>query len=416
MNRADLEERVLGSVLLGVLSIKMVPLSFFTVPDNIKIWHAAKETLSHWHFPRTLGNDEDNNAIPLTIIKEGLGRDDCILCDAIAEKGATKLTAGWNLERLRESVIGDEYRQKLVTLSQQSSIIPIKEALMDASLSIDGLMGQLPVEKPDISEQTNQVIENLEKRDIQLISTGIKDIDAMIGGFPRKEIITIAARPGHGKTTLCTNFLYNFVADQGLKAVMFSVEMSTDMLLKKLLSLTSSTSFYKMFTYSFSKEELERLKRAREEMIAWAQNKMYIYDDVYDSYNMIQIINNLKPDVVLIDFIQLMRVNLDQLNLSIMQILGRLKEIAKKNNFMLVIVSQLNREIERRATKIPVLSDLSESGWIEALSAYVLFLNWGYIYDKELPKDAVDLYIAKARYGETGKVKLNFNPDKNYFE
>ncbi len=248
------------------------------------------------------------------------------------------------------------------------------------------------------------------------IPSGISDLDRVITGLNRSDLILLAARPGMGKTSFALNIARYVASKAKLRVAFFSLEMTKEQLVSRLLSTEGLIEGTKLRSGKLNNDEWARLMEAAEIL---SKANMYL-----DETTMLTVpamkakLRRLKDvDLVLIDYLQLMGSTLRTENL--VQVVGEntraLKSMAKELNVPIILLSQLSRASEQRAEHRPMLSDLRDSGSIEQDADIVLFLyREGYYSDKDGKNDeesdmnSGECIVAKNRHGETNTVKLHW--------
>ena len=248
------------------------------------------------------------------------------------------------------------------------------------------------------------------------IPSGISDLDRVITGLNRSDLILLAARPGMGKTSFALNIARYVASKAKLRVAFFSLEMTKEQLVSRLISTEGLIEGTKLRSGKLNSDEWQRLIEAAEIL---SQANMYL-----DETTMLTVpamkakLRRLKDvDLVVIDYLQLMGSTLRTENL--VQVVGEntrsLKSMAKELNVPVILLSQLSRASEQRAEHRPMLSDLRDSGSIEQDADIVLFLyREGYYSDKDgKEKEDSDMnsgecIVAKNRHGETNTVKLHW--------
>ena len=324
-------------------------------------------------------------------------------------------------------IVAEKYLQRrLINVTyevQKSAYENTKEfdkLLDDVRRFTEELQELQPHKRFSLKDSLADTISSIKKPD-NMINYGFDALDSMSGGMTRGEITVIAGRPGHGKTTFTVNLIPRLV-NQGLKVLVVSREMTEKELLKKLITLESGVLNYRTVRNGILDEashaELQR-------MYAFCYDRykdhLFIYDDLRDLNSTTSIIQKVKPDVIIDDYIQLISVKgYNERRFELENVMKEYKWIAKSMKVVPILVSQLNREIERRIDPIPKLSDLAESGTIEQVAENVLFIYYDYKvnYDySELGKYKAQLIAAKVRYGETCMMTMGYNGDKvRYYE
>ena len=253
------------------------------------------------------------------------------------------------------------------------------------------------------------------------LSTGLKDLDKFILGLNKGELILIAARPAMGKTSIALNIAMDVAKNSDKTVAVFSLEMSREQLVSRLLAREASVPSQNMLTGQLSPDEWRRLASAAQMVSA---TDMRIDDNsmltVADMNAQCRRLSNL--GLVVIDYLQLMQSaggkssyneNRQQ---AVSDISRMLKIMAKELQVPVLCLSQLSRANEKRDDKRPMLSDLRESGAIEQDADIVLFLYRDDYYNEDSEKHNIaECIVAKNRHGETGKVELRWMPEYTTF-
>ena len=238
--------------------------------------------------------------------------------------------------------------------------------------------------------------------------TGLIELDKMVG-IQRGDLVTLAARPGQGKSALLVTAALN-AARLGKRIKFFSVEMSVVSVTQRFLSQISGVNAYRLMQGKLSTEEWDQVEAAAEE---WSQMPVIICD--LPAIRIGQVRTEARRDavdVIILDYVQLARADTrnDRRDLDIGEVTQGLKAIAKELDIPVLQAAQMNRTVEARGDKKPVLSDLRESGAIENDSDIVIF-----IYQKS-EIDPHELIVAKHRNGPTGSINTYFNCEIMRFE
>lgn len=257
-------------------------------------------------------------------------------------------------------------------------------------------------------------------------STGFIDLDGMTTGFYEGDFVIVAARPSMGKTSLVLNFALNVAATQKGNVAVFSLEMSGIQLVRRMASMMSKVSMGALKKTNLKMEDYQRLADACSHLY-----ELPIYIDDSSDVSGLEMrgkCRRLKADgglaLVVVDYLQLMRGNKKTENRvqEISDIARSLKALAKELKVPVIALSQLNRSVEQRENKRPMLSDIRESGSIEAEADMVMFIYRDEYYkQKEAAEDQktwdpnrteeAEIIIAKHRNGPTGVVRLGFQPN-----
>jgi replicative DNA helicase len=274
----------------------------------------------------------------------------------------------------------------------------------------------------DVLSETFERIDNLHENRGQLrgIPTGFADLDNMLAGLQGSDLLIIAARPSMGKTSLALNIALNAARDSHFAVGMFSLEMSKEQIIDRLLSTQSGIDAWKLRTGNLATDDFEKLSEAMGKL---ADAPIYIDDSAFMTVMEIRTkARRLKTekglDLIIVDHIQLMEGSrtYEGRVQEISEISRSLKALAKELDIPVIAVSQLSRAVEQRPKKIPQLSDLRESGSIEQDADVVLFVYREEYYEPDTErKNIADIYIAKHRNGPTGKVELYFDANRMTF-
>jgi replicative DNA helicase len=267
----------------------------------------------------------------------------------------------------------------------------------------------------DVLVQAFDRIEKLydEKKGITGISTGFTDLDRMCFGLQNSDLVVIAARPSMGKTTLALNMAQQVAVREKRPTAFFSLEMSREQLAQRLLCAESQIDAQNMRSGHLSQDEWHKLTRAVGPL---SESPLYIDDSASLSVMEVRAkARRLKAekglDAIFVDYLQLMRgfSRFESRQQELSEISRALKALAKELNVPVVALSQLSRAVEKRPDRRPILSDLMESGGIEANADLVMFIYRESYYNKDSDKGNIaEIIIAKQRNGPTGQIDLYF--------
>lgn len=307
----------------------------------------------------------------------------------------------------------------------------------DESFSVDEIINnaekkilQISQEKntesfSDLGETINDVFKNLEdlylkKVKITGIDTGFEDLNKKINGLQKTDLILVAARPAMGKTAFSLNLVQNAAMKGDCSVAVFSLEMSKDQLVQRMLSTQSMVELKKLKNGNIADHDWPKIIDASAVL---SNLKIYIDDtpgikisDLRSRCRKLKMEKGL--DLVLIDYLQLMEGegNNESRQQEISKISRSLKILAKELNCAVVALSQLSRAPEQRADHRPILSDLRESGAIEQDADIVMFLYRDEYYNPDSEKRNIgEIIISKNRHGETGTVELVWLSDIQKF-
>lgn len=245
------------------------------------------------------------------------------------------------------------------------------------------------------------------------LATGFQDLDILLSGVEKGNLITIGARPAMGKTAFILSIMSNLLK-QNKKCLLFSLEMSTSQIIKRLIAILGEIG---LITMNHNKL-LDDSQKSKIEYILTAISylNLTICDDIYTIEGIRNKIAEERPEYVFIDYLQLMETpRKKQRSEAITNIMLDLKQIAKENNCIIFTSSQLSRALESRCDKRPMLSDLRESGDIENISDVVLLIYRDEYYkacvddeDYALNKGKAEIIVAKNKMGATAIIELLF--------
>ncbi|MBQ7225153.1 MAG: replicative DNA helicase [Clostridia bacterium] len=242
------------------------------------------------------------------------------------------------------------------------------------------------------------------------VQSGYADLDKYIVGFGKGDLVIVGARPGVGKTSFCLNLGAN-IAKKSKKAVcMFSLEMSAEQLVSRLLAAEGMVDSYKMRSGKLENDDWEKIANAASVL---SETEIYIDDttgvNVTAMKGKLRRIKNL--GLVIVDYLQLMETEKKRKDGSrvneVAEITRGLKIMGKELGVPIIVCSQLSRGTDKEK-KRPVLSDLRESGSIEQDADMVIFLSRDYYGEDPEKANLVEVIVAKNRHGETGTVEMSW--------
>src|SRR6478609_423078 len=255
------------------------------------------------------------------------------------------------------------------------------------------------------------------------VATGFVDFDRRTGGLRGGDLVIVAGRPSMGKTTLAINMAENVALDPNVKGsvLIFSMEMPSEQLMTRMLSSVGGVPMQDIRSGRISDQDWVRITSATSQL---AEARIFIDEspgltptELRARSRRIKREHGL--DMVVVDYLQLMQVSGTKENRAteISEISRGLKALAKELNVPVIALSQLNRSVEQRESKKPVMSDLRESGAIEQDADMILFIYREEVYDKNTPrKGEADIDLAKHRNGETGYFTLTFQGQFTRFQ
>ncbi len=333
-----------------------------------------------------------------------------------------------------DMVRGKAVRRRLIKASAE-----LAELGYDEDKSIEELLGQAEADLFSVSDASlKQDLVSLEsilaesfdrieelhrnKGSLRGVATGYKDFDAKTAGLQKSDLLILAARPAMGKSTFVSNLAYNVASQQKKAVLFFSLEMSKDQLVDRMLADVSGVDAFNIRTGNLSETDFGKLSDAMGEM---AEAPIFIDDTPGMSVLEMRTkarreAHNQPLGLIIIDYLQLMqgsgRNNSDNRVQEVSEISRGLKLIARELDVPVIALSQLSRSVESRHPQIPQLADLRESGSIEQDADLVMFLYREDYYNPETENQHItDLIIAKHRNGPTGKIQLFFHPERLRF-
>lgn len=275
----------------------------------------------------------------------------------------------------------------------------------------------------EIVKSSFKTIESLyeKKEHVTGVPTGFADIDELTSGFQPSDLIIIAGRPSMGKTALCLNIAQYASMEKQLTVAVFSLEMAKEQLVLRMLCSEARIDAHRLRSGFLGQTDWPKLSTAAGKL---ADSSIYIDDTpAITSMEMRAKTRRLKADkgldLVIVDYLQLMsgRGRSDSREQEISEISRSLKALAKELGVPVVALSQLNRGVESRMDKRPILADLRESGAIEQDADVIIFIYRDEVYNKEsMEKGIAEIIIGKQRNGPVGTRKLTWLDKYTRFE
>lgn len=277
---------------------------------------------------------------------------------------------------------------------------------------------------PQVADRIDQLFQRDNPTDVTGVPTGFTDLDSMTSGFQPGDLVIVAGRPSMGKTAFSLNVAENVALDTGLPVAVFSMEMAATQLAMRMIGSVGRLDQHKMRTGQLEDEDWARLTTALGKL-----NDAPIFIDegaALTSFDVRARARRLhrqcgKLGLIVVDYLQLMSAPASRQSenraTEISEISRSLKALAKELDVPVVALSQLNRSVEQRPDKRPVMSDLRESGAIEQDADLILFIYRDEVYNSESPdKGTAEIIIAKQRNGPIGRFKLTFLGEHTRFE
>ena len=316
----------------------------------------------------------------------------------------------------------------------------ITELAFNEELTVPQLLGQSEAElfsvsdaslKQDLSSMEDILNDSFERLDelyknkgaIRGIRTGYRDLDNKTAGLQRSDLIILAARPAMGKTTFVTNLAYNIATIEKKSVLFFSLEMSKEQLVDRMLADAAGVDSWNIRTGNLSDEDFAKLADAMGEM---AEAPIFIDDT--PGVSVLEMRTKARRaahdgelGLIVIAYLKLMQGSGSAKSSAnrvqeVSEISRGLKLLARELNVPVIALSQLSRSVESRDPKIPQLADLRESGSIEQDADIVMFLYREAYYNPETERENItDLILAKHRHGPVGTIELYFHPERLRF-
>lgn len=290
------------------------------------------------------------------------------------------------------------------------------------------LLGQ--AKSPLVRDALTNFLERLEQLSQQRgtlsgVPTGFTDLDRLLGGLQRSDLIILAARPAVGKSALGLSIAHNAAVRHQRRVGIFSLEMSQEQMVQRLVSMDARIDQQRLRTGWIEDNEWERIVEAMETLSA-----VTILIDDTAGISALQLRSKARQwvaeygelDLIIVDYLQLMRAGDGTMKRSdnrvqvIDEIATELKGLARELNIPVLALAQLSRAVEQRHSKVPQLSDLRESGAIENTADVVMFIYRDEIYNPETDRrNQADIIVAKHRNGPVGEVVLYFERSQTRF-
>lgn len=282
----------------------------------------------------------------------------------------------------------------------------------------------LPI-KPYLEEAFNRIDKiSKQKGGLRGVSTGFNGLDSVLSGLQKSDLVVLAARPSMGKSSLALDIAKNVALKEKLPVGIFSLEMSKDQLIDKLISSESNVDSWKIRQGMLSSEGEDNDFVCIQHALGVLSEAPIFIDDA-SSCSVLQMramARRLQAShglgLIVVDYLQLIEPNNRIMNSvqQITEISRQLKGLARELNIPVLALSQLSRAVEQRTPKIPRLSDLRDSGAIEQDSDVVMFIYREDVYQEETPRKGIaDIIIAKHRNGPIGRIELVFDKQRACF-
>ena len=364
----------------------------------------------------TLERNEKIDADTITYIaniyanNEGLSSNQDAYIDILKEKSVLRSLAEFS-DEIKALSLEDKSPAKNVLEKAEKELFEISQG---------GLRNSLTALEDIMSETVQTIMKRVQNRgELSGVTTGFTDLNSLLGGFQKSDLVLLAARPSVGKTALAVNLAVN-AAKAGKKVAMFSLEMSKTQIGQRILAAFAQMNLSSLFKGELEGTDLVNLITASNEL---SNYNLHIDDTA--AISLIELKAKLRRlkmeeglDLVVIDYLQLMTTGerIENRVQEISQISRGLKAIAKELDVPVLALSQLSRALEQRPDKRPKLSDLRESGAIEQDADIVMFLYRDYVYNKETENpNLAEVIVSKHRNGPIGVVNLIWKDEYTRF-
>jgi replicative DNA helicase len=423
----EVEEAILGGILLdpeGIsrVSDKLIPEAFYT-PVHTDIYKAA-----------------------LALHGQGKPTDLIAMTDWLTDQNQLKKIGGQaklvqlldrtvsavNIDSLAVLVMDKYIRRELIKAGSEVTQLgyaadrPLEVILDESEQQILNLTQSRPkLGLTPIKEIVATTYQDIQDRHDNIVPPGLtsdfSDLDGMTSGFQRSDLIIIAGRPSMGKTAISLNIAYNMAKLHQLPVLVFSLEMSKDQLVQRLIASEAGVDSSRLRAGRISPNEwdpvLKAVDRISELPIFIDDNASMTMMEMRSQARKLQAENGGKLGLIMIDYLQLMEGGGDNRVQEISKITRSLKGLARELQVPLIALSQLSRSVEARNNKRPMMSDLRESGSIEQDADLIIMLYRDAYYNPDtVDRDITELIITKHRNGPTGVVKLVFDPALTKFK
>ncbi len=322
---------------------------------------------------------------------------------------------------------------KIIDNCYNTEGVPVAEILDQAERRIFGIANDRPKDKgPEaLNPLLSKAIERIDElaksgTDLTGMSSGFIDLDKMTSGWQKSDLIVVAGRPSMGKTAFAMNAVEHAILNQDLPVLVFSLEMPAQSLVFRMLSSVGRIDHSKIRVGKLTREETSKLQKT---MTRLKDKPLYIDDasglsptDMRARARRISQQHDGQLGLIVVDYLQLMHLNRTTENRvgEISEISRSMKLMAREFECPVMALSQLNRGLEQRPNKRPIMSDLRESGAIEQDADVIIFLYRDEVYKKEDTKEedkgVAEVNIGKHRNGEIGTVRLSFLNNLTKFE
>lgn len=319
----------------------------------------------------------------------------------LIESADNILELGYNESETLDSIL-DQSEKIIFSLTNftKKTFVNIKDTLSEAWERFDKL--------------------NKSKEGIRGVPTGFRDLDGLLSGFQNSDLIILAARPSMGKTSLALDIARNVACRQKVATAIFSLEMSTQQVVDRIIAAESRVNSWKLRTGKVSADD--EFSRIRDALDSLSQAPIFIDDEPANNITKMKAVaRRLKSEhnlgLIIVDYLQLMtpQRSSDSMVQMVTEISRSLKGLARELDVPVIALSQLSRAVEQRGGR-PRLSDLRDSGSIEQDADVVMFIHREDKYDDNSErKNIAEILVEKHRNGPVGKIDLYFDEQRVSF-
>lgn len=423
----EAEQAVIGAVLLN--SDAYISIASFLKPEdfylkrNVDIWSACQRVSERGDAIDVVTVQEDLRAVGLLNDVGGIGYLMQLITDAptsvnaevyarLVERAALRRRLLEAADRIKALAVNETLETDDVTAQAEQTLFAVTER----STRRDVIT---------LREALGDYYERVEARmlnpDAQIgLPTGFRDLDLLLGGLQRSDLLIFAGRPGMGKTSFLLSMGMN-AAKFGARVAIFSMEMGAEQIVQRLVSMETGINMQQLRVGTLDQQQWNLFVQATGRMA-----DMNIFIDDTPAMNPLQmrtkcrrLLHEYGLELVIVDYIQLMNAGGNFQNNRVQEIsfISRMiKEMARELNVPVFAAAQLSRAVESRQDKRPIMSDLRESGSLEQDADLVMFLYRDAVYNEasETPNEA-EIIIAKHRNGPTGTISLYFEKSLTKF-
>lgn len=424
----DAEKAILGSIMLR-------PGAIHEINDiiNLDSFYAAKHSHVYKMMLELSGKGEPIDILSLSHKLEEKGLLDQIGGSSYLSELTNAVPASTNIKYYADLVNKKSILRKIIEAGDHISELGFREDIEDVFEVLDqaekSMMGinsntgthnfqSIKDSLPEAWERLEKLHEN--KGELRGVPTGFHDLDQYLSGFQKSDLVILAARPSMGKTTLALDIARQAALNNGTPTVIFSLEMSTQQLVDRMLAAQSRVNAWNLRTGNLSSET--EFAKIRDSLDSLSKAPIFVDDMAGNSIiRMRSVCRRIRAEhgigLIIVDYLQLMSTskNYDSMVNQVTEISRSLKSLAKEFDVPVLALSQLSRAVEARGGR-PRLSDLRDSGSIEQDADIVMFLHReDKGKDESERTNIVEVLIEKHRNGPVGKVELYFDEKTTTF-